>query len=570
MRRTYFILVLLLLIGLFCIPASAADASANTGFYATVAADGSCQVTVTATVHLQQPLPELSFPIPAEATDVTLNGARVFPGKNGSVRNVDLSGILGKMAGDATVNISYRLPSVLSSDEKTGELTMTLPLLSGFSYPTEKMQFSVTLPGNVPGKPAFSSGYYQSTIEQSISYSISGAVISGSATASLKDHETLEMTLPVSRELFPSAFSAGPRFQPKVSWIVIVAALAVLYYLIFLRFWTSPLIRASGQVQEDCGAGQMGSILHLSGGDLSLMILQWAQLGYVTIRCGQNVRIRRLMSMGNERSDLEQRAFYALFSRSDTVNCSRMSYVTLCKKTAAMAGERKHLLRAGSGSVRIFRALGAITSAVCGGELGLAMGNSAASGVLLAVLFAFLCGAAGWYLQSWADELFLLRQRPVWGYPVVFALWMGAGFLAGQLSLALKTAVLILIFGLMGAFGGRRTQWGVTRFRKALSLRKYLKTVPAEDLQRICRNNPEYFYELAPYALAFGVHRTFAKKLGNLALPPCPYLETKTPHDSMTAETWSSLAQKTLRQMNARRQNLRKEQVFRILESAKK
>lgn len=568
MRRGF--LFLILLIGLLCIPVHAAEASASTGFYATVAADGSCQVTVTATVHLQQPLSELTFPIPAEAVDITLNGARVSAGKSGGVRKVNLSGIVGSIAGDATVNIGYRLPSVVSSDPKSGELSLTLPILSGFSYPTDSMQFSVTLPGAVSGQPAFSSGYYQSTIEQSISCDISGAAISGTATASLKDHETLVMTLPVSRDLFPSAFSAGTRFHPKATWILAAAVLAVLYWLLFLRFWTSPFIPASGQVQEDCGAGQMGSVLHLSGGDLSLMILQWAQLGYVTLRCGRTVRVRRRMTMGNERSDLEQRAFYALFAGGDTADCGSLRYAKLCQKTAAMAGERKHLLRAGSGSVRIFRALGAVTAAVFGGQLGFAMGGSSVTRVLLSVLLCVLCGGAGWYLQGWADELFLLRQRPVWGYPAVLALWLAAGLLAGQHMLALETALLILIFGVMCAFGGRRTSWGVTRFRKALSLRKFLKTVSPEELQRICQNNPEYFYTMAPYALAFGVHRTFAKKLGKMPLPPCPYLETGKPRENMAAGEWSTLAHRTLVQMNFRSRNLRKEQFFRLIQNSRR
>ena len=45
--------------------------------YSTIAADGSCDVTLSVTVFLDAPASGLTFPLPEGATDVTMNGAKV-------------------------------------------------------------------------------------------------------------------------------------------------------------------------------------------------------------------------------------------------------------------------------------------------------------------------------------------------------------------------------------------------------------------------------------------------------------------------------------------------------------
>lgn len=568
MRRTIAILLTCLLAVALVISADAAEASAATGFYATVAADGSCQITVTSTIHLEQAVSELTFPIPESAGNVTMNGARVRTKKSGDVRLIDLSGVVGSMAGDFTVNVGYRLPGVVKTTDT--QLTLELPVLSGFAYPTDTMEFSVTLPGEIQGKPAFSSGYYQSSIERDLSYQVSGATVSGSATAVLKDHETLLMTLPVSRELFPSVGIAAAAFTPSITWLLVLTAVALLYWTAFLRFGIWPLVPASSAVPEGCGAGQLRGILHLQGADLTIMVLQWAQLGYVTVRMQGKIRIVRRMDMGNERSEFEQKVFHRLFSRQDTVDCESLFYVQQCRKTAAMAGGRQNYVRRRSGNPKIFRGLSALVALAGGAMLGLALGSGGALRVLFAILMGILGGISGWYLQSWADSLLILREKKPWGIAALCLIWLVLGLAAGQLALALFTVVSQLIFGVLGAFGGRRTPWGKSQFRQVLSLRKYLKTAPTSELERIAGINPEYYYTLAPYALALGVGKTFAKRFGKLHLPPCTYLDTGKQEESLTPYQWNSRMEQARERMNTRLRGMRQEQLLRFLQNLRK
>ena len=78
MRRFIAILFALMLVLALAFSAGAAVNAPNANAVASVNADESCAVTLTVTVHLDQPMDKLSFPVPKDATAVTLNGSRVI------------------------------------------------------------------------------------------------------------------------------------------------------------------------------------------------------------------------------------------------------------------------------------------------------------------------------------------------------------------------------------------------------------------------------------------------------------------------------------------------------------
>jgi hypothetical protein len=121
------------------IGASAANSITTAGSYATVATDGACQVTLTATLHLESAQDDLSVLLPADARDVTLNGDRVRTTKYNGLRKVDLSKIVGKVAGEFTVTLHYALPDVVNTDEN-GILQPGSGDTSIFIYPGYKFK----------------------------------------------------------------------------------------------------------------------------------------------------------------------------------------------------------------------------------------------------------------------------------------------------------------------------------------------------------------------------------------------------------------------------------------------
>ena len=263
MRRIFILLIAVALVFSCAVSVSAANSTSKIGAFATVSSDGSCQVTITATIRLDTVDEDLYFPVPGDATNITLNGSRVRTSRQGDIRRVKLSGITGKMTGEFTINIHYSLPDTVYRDED-GLLRLRVPLLAGFAYPVEAMEFSVTLPGEIENKPAFSSGYHQTSIEKDLTYSISGATVSGTFQKALKDRETFEMTMMVSERMFPQPIVEVNSNTFGQIAVIVCAGLALLYWC--LCMWVTPVFRKyNPHPPTGYNAGEIGCLLALQG-----------------------------------------------------------------------------------------------------------------------------------------------------------------------------------------------------------------------------------------------------------------------------------------------------------------
>ena len=205
MRQIARILICLLLVMTVTASVSAVSAG-NIDSYATVSRNGDCQVTMTVALKLDEAVEDITFPVPRNASAVTVNGRRVSTQKTESARLIDLDRFLKGMTGDFSLSISYTVNDVVyTTENKTLELR--IPLLAGFDYPVEAMDFSVTLPSPTDQKPGFESGYHKADIEKYLHYTVDGATISGFFTQELKDHETVVMTLPTDSSVFPQTLA---------------------------------------------------------------------------------------------------------------------------------------------------------------------------------------------------------------------------------------------------------------------------------------------------------------------------------------------------------------------------
>lgn len=556
MRRIFALTMTAVLVLLLAVGASAATGASKIQSIANITGDGGCQVTMVVTLHLEESVPDLCFPVPDNARNVTLNGSNVFPRREGEALMVDLSKTLGGITGDFTVNISYTLSNCISRTNR-GSLELTVPLLSGFLYPVELLEFTVTLPGEFSEKPAFSSGYWQSSIESDLTYEIVGVTVTGNTIKQLKDRETLVMTLPVTEELFPQA-PAEIRLDVALddTAMLICGILALVYWLIFLR--CLPPRRARRVTPPDgLTAGEMGCALVGSGVDLTAMVVTWAQLGYILIQLDNNGRVllHKRMDMGNERGSFEVRIFRSLFGKKRMVDGTGLQYALLCRKVAAAAPNVHDLYRPGSGNPRIFRVLAAGIGLFGGISLGLALAEGSAMRWLLVFLMAVLGGIGSWWIQSAVYCLHLRRTPAVWTGLISAAVWLALGLLAGETGVAVTVILTQLAAGAAAAYGGRRSELGRQTMSQVLGLRRYLRTVSRKELFRLSRSDPEFYHTLAPYALALGVDRAFARRFGGTRLPRCPYLTTGM-DGHLTAAEWCQLLRRAVNTLDYRQKRL--------------
>ena len=57
----------------------------------------------------------------------------------------------------------------------------------------------------------------------------------------------------------------------------------------------------------------------------------------------------------------------------------------------------------------------------------------------------------------------------------------------------------------------RRTPWGHAMLERALGLRRFILAADRERIASLCDENPEYFYDVLPYAMALGLTQKWAR-----------------------------------------------------------
>ena len=550
MRAIRFFILIILSISLLALPAAAVTGLTGLQNQATVSTKGRCQVNLSLSFHLDNSVEELFFPLPENAESIRLNGSWARTERRDDAIQV---AIPMTTAGDFSVMLQYELPMVLSKVED--DYVLQLPLLNRFSYPVSNFTLTLTLPGNVTGRPEFVSGYHQADTDRLLRHQINGNVLTCTANETFKDHETLMMTLVVDGALFPDAMIDKALFSGWDGAAMVLCALAVLYYLLTLlpgfprrsRCYCAP---------DGISAGEVGTCLTGCGMDLTMQVMSWAQAGYIQMELDLKgkVLLHKRMEMGNERSQFEMNCFRSLFGSRTTVDGTGYHYAKLCRKLQAKSPLRQQLFLPRSGNPKIFTIL-CCAAAGCGGvSLAVFLAENAVAQVLLGMLFALACTGAGYLIQRGGKYLPLRDKGPALLALACGGLWLLIGYLGGA-TMVLPMVVFQFLAGLAAAIGGRRSELGKRSLSQLRGLRRYMLHCDSYELQRLMQANPNYFYDLAPYALAMGVERKFAKRFGKVTLPDCSFLITPLQVD-MTPVKWMERLRQAADVLNERQKKL--------------
>lgn len=557
MRRIFIAILCLLLL---TTAVSAAGSVTNLQSNATLASDGTCQISMVLQLYMDGADSDLKFPLPGVARDITLNGDRAKTSRADSMRWVDLSEVVHG-PGNYTLTLHYSLPDMVRSEEKSG-LVLTLPLLSGFAYPIDSMEFSITLPGETDKIPQFTSTYHPESMESYLNYTADGAVISGYILQGLKDHEKLTMTLPVTEKMFPQNIAKqwSLSYDDLLQYALLILALT--YWLIFLR---CGFFRPHRRVQAPDGitAGELGCTLNGLGVDLPTTVLSWAQMGYLTIELTGSGRVilHKTMDMGNERSEFEVRTFKTLFGKRSRVDGSSEHFARLGRKVGKTIPGFRHYFKKNTGNPLIFRGIATGIGAVAGYSLAVAFASDTLWQVLLSVLLVPLGAALSWLIQDGARGIRLRHRLDLYIALGCCGLWLLLGSWSNQWAVAVFVILSQIFTGLAAIHGGRRTESGLMARRETAGLRQYLRNISPGELIRILENNPEYYFTMAPNAIALGVDRAFARQFGNRQVPACPYLQVSGKQD-LTARQWNEHLRQVVGILSARQRTLFLEKIF--------
>ena len=544
MRR--FLLAVLCLL-LLALPVRGAEAGNTMEVTAVVDGDGSCRMAVKLTLHLDG-AERLVLPVGHGARDATVNGTAAKVQRLDNIQALVLESPAG-FQGVQTYTLTYTLPSCIQEEESR---SLRLPLApEGLAYPIDQLTFRVTLPGVFSETPVFTSGYYGEDVDNYMTVSISGPELTGAVNTVLRDQDSLTLTMEASPALFPRSYEVGTLYTTARLAAFGCGLLALLYWLLRLR-WRPVRAAVQAQAPVGVGPGEVGCRLLARSPDLPLMVVSWAQLGYLTIHVGQDwaVTLHKRMDMGNERSAYERSLFQALFGREQLADGGGERFQALQKRTAAASPRvQGQFQRAGRPFwVRLLGSLMGLCAGMAAGDLG-APGTSWR--IALVVLWGLSWAAAAWLLQDGFRSLLSRERRPGFLALGAGAFLLATGFLAGCIGLSLVCCLIQCLLGLLVLFGGRRSEEGRQTLSALLGLRRYLRTVDRKQLHRILQQNPGYYYDMAPYALALGADRKFAHRFERMRLPACPWLVTDFPPEN-SARGWYPLLRQVIRALQGR------------------
>ncbi len=575
MRRLLAIaFVCLALAGVLALPASAESAASRVDLYCTVNSEGDCLVTMEVMLRLEQAHENMSFPLPLNAKGITLNGSQVIATKGASATYVNISRIIQGYQGNATMRFEYTIPEAVKvkpreEGEKIGsekQILLTLPLLCGFELPVENLHFTVTMPaGTMTHRPSFTSIYRQDSIESDLTIlPITGSQIIGSSNVVMHDREGITMTMLVPREMFPTVSTYLREGNPELTPILVFAGLAFLYWLLTLRTW--PIRRLStSTAPEGITAGELGCRLTLCGSDLTMMVFTWAHLGYLLISKDEDGRVtlHKRMDMGNERDKFENKVFGMLFGSRRVVDATGNGYARLVRKVLTMVPEERNMYRGNSGNMKIFRGLACVSQIFCGICVALNMTGILWLGIIMAVILGLFGAVSGWMIQGIAYRQHLRGKIPVYTGLACVVIWIALGIFCGQPWIPLGCTLGQWLVGFFAAYGGRRSDLGRHDAGQVLGLRTYLKHLPQKDINRLLMNDPDYFFHLAPYALAMGVINPYARAFGQRKMDQCPYLFAQVT-GRRTALEWAHLMADTADLMDYKSRRMEVEKWFAV------
>lgn len=560
MKRIFVLLAgCLLSLCLFVLPASAESAASRVESQYTVQAGGDCFVTTTVTLRMEAINNGLTFPLPPNATGITVNTQSASTIRTASATQVDISKLTGGMTGEFSILFNYTLsdavrPVKINEGTKTEKwvLQLEVPLLSGFELPVESLSFVINMPSaDMTDAPVFTSIYRQTSVASDLTVKVDGNQIIGSSKVTMNDHDGATMTMFVPGTMFPSISTYVREGNPELIPMLICAGVALVYWLVFLG--STPLLRRRSTIPPaGLTAGELGCRLTLSGGDLTTMVFSWAQLGYLQMACQEDrVLLQKRMDMGNERSAFENKVFKLLFGSRQVVDATGNQYARLCQKVSALVPGERSANQRNSGNMKIFRALCCGVQIFAGINVAMNMLDVRWLQIVLSVILSLFGAVSAWLIQDVAYRTHLRGKVPVYLGLGCMLVWILLGLLSGMVWIPMGAAFGQLLLGYFAAYGGRRSELGRSDARQILGLRHYLKHMPRQELTRLLETDPDYFFALAPYALALGVIKPYSAAFSRRPLEPCPYLLVRT-RGKLDAQDWGQLMADTADKMDAK------------------
>lgn len=516
----------LFFIGLFCLPALADYQVDSMAVTADVSEAGKTQVSMTMQLTFTTATQEVTVPLgEPEAGRVSVGDCRFQTKSTENGVDVILKNKKGFL-GTQTFLITYTVPVREDDSQELDHYELTF-LSSRWARAVGGCTFHVALPEIPDSAPEVlvTSGYYGELSAREADLSVTDATVSGQVGERMAyDSLTVSMDLPEGYFQTRSSRVKGI----SITWVFVVMAVIFVLLLLYWRLMIrSP--RVSGEprllLPEGVLPCQMPMVLDGVTCDVAAMVLQWANLGYLTISLNRRgtLVLTKTMEMGSERCAMERRLFGRIFGNKLRVAVVPGRFRHAGEQFAAAARRvlAREIFDKKGGSLFLLQAPCQLLLAVAIGYLAGQMLPEGGGFAVLAVLIGMVSLLYGLYVHKALTALFARRgMTPIYlGLLVPLPLILVLGLLFGALLETLVGVTACVFSGTVSARGPRRNQRGLDALAQARGCRTFYRQASWQRLQILHGENRRFFQLQLPSAVALGVDRKFAKRFERLPVP---------------------------------------------------
>ncbi len=346
---------------------------------------------------------------------------------------------------------------------------------------------------------------------------------------------------------FPDGTFVKPLALPERIGILLALVFAVLAVFFYLRYGRDETLVPVVEFYPPDGMNpaEVGYVIDRSVEtvDATALIFYWASHGHLEIEArGKAFTLHLKSSLDSAHSAYEKRAFQKLWElgngRSvDNGELEGKYYLEILqiKREVRAAFKKGKALQDSKASafafLSFFFGILVLPFVPMAAVYNIGLGWS---GAWIAYGIAFMVfGLLGFFLRSRADRLqkywykrgAVRRAGGTLLFTIIFVLVI---FLLGLFFSVweMKPYTVWICLGagffsiLLSVFTTRRSSYGQAISERIVGFRNFLRDAEKEKLEALMEENPEYFYDILPYAQVLGVTKIWGEKFADLSLPP--------------------------------------------------
>ncbi len=282
---------------------------------------------------------------------------------------------------------------------------------------------------------------------------------------------------------------------------------------------------------------QLGMLIDnaCSDSDVTSMIFYWASKGYLELEeAGEDMKIIKKADLPADAAGYERTMFDKLFSLGDEVYTEQLKtrfYTAVSTVKSGVAAEYRGKLY--DKTVKTLSGVLAVLSALyMVGMVLLAYMRISSKYFnvfgLISILPVAVVYAAGMYLSYNWVKLRRKRKPLLIGFIILAFVACGiCALLPAADAMSVTEKILLTAFGALAScvapFISRRTDYYTHMLGEVVGFRDFLTLAEKDKLEMMLEDNPQYYYDILPYANVLGVSDIWEDKFKDLTVEPPAY-----------------------------------------------